>query len=787
MPSPATKPKNYFLNESHELSVEAKTGGGKQLPILNVNWAQRGQRLRSSLQRISQRATQSHDPLARRRYYLIADPMKEIAKASKAKDAVHGQKLEAVVFSGEQSKFFERIGLELIDVHPSGVATVHATPERMEQLISKTAQLAQLGGREQARFAAFEAFDWLPGKLKFDSEWLNEIKQRTVEGYIKLQPLISEIEADLVIRALEQVFHGHSGQSLSGKGRSYLGRFYLRAKLNAQMVRKLADEFTSIQSIHPPIFAFSDSVPPDVATHSGSPSSGSTANPNLLPCVAVVDTAVPQEHNWLKAYRRGIVTGLNCSNTENDHHGSMVASRVVFGDTDLANTPTPLPATCRFLEVRVGTGRENKILSESVSGALATAITAAPDVRVFNISFDGDRRLDDLPATQRKETLKHIEEIDNFAFDQDVLVVVAAGNALAGVIPTPGYPLHFDDSGWELHSYPRAFNALTCGGVAHRLSAGGLASEVDAPSPFTRVGPGFAKSPKPDLCDSAGNSGPNYRPLAGSGVWGFSTLGNPQEGFGTSFAAPLLAREAAFVFEELRSKCPGDSRPFACAVKAVLALTADDIAKRLADDLQPLTKRTLGFGRASAERFRKPPQERARFVWQGVIAHEKDVVRVQIPVPAAWITQAGLPQLQLCVAWDTPVSAAVESQWSCRDVKATIRPGPEAEAFRGSHGKVEGYPLFRRTWKLEKAREQKIVESDFWVMEFNYSEIAAYAAGHNVPQSQRIAFAAQIWDESETPVSPHGFVQGLPIASSLIRLSNTSAWLPQAISITSDL
>src|SRR5262249_38601738 len=156
------RPKNYFLNESHELSVETKTGGGPQRQILNVNWAQRGQRLRNSLQRVSQRAAQSHDPLARRRYYLLADPTQEIVKASKAKDAVHGQKLEAVVFSGEQSKFFERIGLELINVHPNGAATVHATPERMEQLISKTGQLAQLGEREQARFAAFEAFEWLP-------------------------------------------------------------------------------------------------------------------------------------------------------------------------------------------------------------------------------------------------------------------------------------------------------------------------------------------------------------------------------------------------------------------------------------------------------------------------------------------------------------------------------------------------------------------------------------------------------------------------------------------------
>ncbi len=786
MPSPSHKPQNYFLNERHELSVEEKSGGGRQVEYLNISWPQKAQRLHDSLERVSQRANQSRDPLSKRRFYLIAGPSGQIVKASKAKDAVHGQKLEAVVFSGEQSKFFERIGLDLIEVHqPSGVATVHATPERMEQLLSKTAQLAHLGAREQARFVAFESFEWLSGKWKYDHEWLDEIGQKPAEGYIKLQPLISVLEADLVIRALEQTFRGQAGVALQGKGRSYLGRFFLRAKLNVQLIKKLADEFTSIQSIHPPILAFTESMPPDVVLSGGAQPQVAPANLQRLPCVAVVDTAVPTEHNWLGPYRRAIITGLNCSNTENDDHGSMVASRIVFGEMDLDGAAPPPPATCRFLEVRVGKGPSNKILCESVSSALAAAIAAAPDVRVFNLSFD--KSLEGVPPKLRSEILKQIEEIDNFAFDQDVVLVISAGNAPQGLVPTPGYPHHFDNPDWRLQSYPRAFNALTCGGIVTKLSAEGLASEKDAPSPFSRVGPGFADSPKPDFCESAGDRDVNYQPLPSSGVWCFSAPGYPVQGCGTSFAAPLLAREAAFVFEELRPKCPGDARPFACAVKAVLALTADDIAQRLSDALQPLAKRTTGFGRGSAERFRKPTQQRARFVWQGVIAHDDDIVRVQLPIPVAWINQASSPQLQLCVAWDTPVCAAAESQWSCRDVKVTIRPGPEADALRGSRGKVEGYPLFKRTWQLDKARKKKTVESDLWVLEFNYSQAAAYAAGHTVPPSQRVAFAAEIWDDDETPLDPHSFVQSLPIASALVRLSNTSAWLPQAISITSDV
>jgi hypothetical protein len=67
MPSSSFKPKNYFLNESHELSVEEKKGGGRQVEYLNINWQQKARNLRDSLERVSQRASHSRDPLSKRR------------------------------------------------------------------------------------------------------------------------------------------------------------------------------------------------------------------------------------------------------------------------------------------------------------------------------------------------------------------------------------------------------------------------------------------------------------------------------------------------------------------------------------------------------------------------------------------------------------------------------------------------------------------------------------------------------------------------------------------------
>jgi hypothetical protein len=99
---------------------------------------------------------------------------------------------------------------------------------------------------------------------------------------------------------------------------------------------------------------------------------------------------------------------------------------------------------------------------------------------------------------------------------------------------------------------------------------------------------------------------------------------------------------------------------------------------------------------------------------------------------------------------------------------------------------MKGYPLFCRSWDLAAIRGKIPIEQDFWTLTFSYSEIAPYAAGHSVTQLQRIAFVAEIWDESETPLEPHEFVQNLPIAATFTRFSNTAAWLPQPVTITTE-
>lgn len=51
--------------------------------------------------------------------------------------------------------------------------------------------------------------------------------------------MITELEADSVIRELDRFFREQTAVSLLGKGRSYMGRFFLRVKVNAQRLKKL--------------------------------------------------------------------------------------------------------------------------------------------------------------------------------------------------------------------------------------------------------------------------------------------------------------------------------------------------------------------------------------------------------------------------------------------------------------------------------------------------------------------------------------------------------------------
>jgi hypothetical protein len=160
-------------------------------------------------------------------------------------------------------------------------------------------------------------------------------------------------------------------------------------------------------------------------------------------------------------------------------------------------------------------------------------------------------------------------------------------------------------------------------------------------------------------------------------------------------------------------------------------------------------------------------------LWQGVIGSPKDLVRVQIPIPASWLADADDPVLHLFVCYDPPVNESSKALWACREVTAVLRPGPEADALRGSNRPHRTYPLFRRDYKLKPygPSGEKAAEGDLWLFEFSYEEKFDYPPGMDFDARQRVAFAAELFDRGAAAVDPQPAMQALPIAASMTRLA----------------
>ena len=293
-----------------------------------------------------------------------------------------------------------------------------------------------------------------------------------------------------------------------------------------------------------------------------------------LPVVAVVDTGVALNHRLLERFRRGTFVHPQSAGLLGDH-GTFVASRVVFGDPQSPlDPPTPTP-DCGFVNVVVGRDHRS-IEGKAVVSAVETVAANFPDVRVFNLSFGDAVAVDLRDPVNRAERLFLTQDLDNLVFARDLVVVVAAGNSEPGIVPRHPYPDHWQDPQWGLGHWAVGFNTLKCGSFVESWTlVGGLADVPYAPSPFSRVGPGLADTPSPDVSAHGGNCDSNYRPVSGHGVFGLTASGYWEDRSGTSYSAPLVSRECAHALAILQQVCPPRTQPFGTTVKALLALTAE--------------------------------------------------------------------------------------------------------------------------------------------------------------------------------------------------------------------
>lgn len=250
------KPRTFFLNETHELPRGEKRGG-RPPQYADISWAAKSLQISSSLRETVEAVRSSHDPLREKRFFVIAHPVPEVEKRSvDKKKAPHGTFPESTDFGGQHARVFDRLGLDLLQVTDDGKAVVHTPAERMNKLVQRAELLAQLGAREQARWITIDSFATIPLQLRVDADWLKTLKPREfTDVIIELQPVLTRVEADLVLRAIADLLALHDGGNLTGTGSDFSGRHWFRGEASRQSVRRIALDFYSVQAIHAPLFS----------------------------------------------------------------------------------------------------------------------------------------------------------------------------------------------------------------------------------------------------------------------------------------------------------------------------------------------------------------------------------------------------------------------------------------------------------------------------------------------------------------------------------------------------
>jgi hypothetical protein len=776
------QPRNYFLNEQHELSREERATGGSVLKLAPINWSKKQTAIQTSIADVEAKLKRSKDPARKHRYYVVVDAEPTIIKASDSKNKP-AQYAEDVDYAGPQhSRAISRLGLDVLDVTKDGNAVVHVTPDGFDKLTSLVPRLSSLGKLDQSRWAMVKGFSFIPASKRIDNAWLRALPDaKPSDAVVELQPMLRRLEADEVIRAISELTR-NDDERIRSAGTDFSGRMWIRAMFRPKTLERIAEFFFSVQSIHQPLRTAIALASKKEAVRAKAPPPKRTPVPprpiSDLPVVGVVDGGVPDDHVVLAAFLRGTFQHPDCHPGWLGPHGSLVTSRVVFGDPDyhdgLESLPTP---GARYLDVRVA-ATAWEVDDKSVVSAIEQCVNAYPDVRVFNLSFSDRTPLAKIEEVERREKLRITQDLDNLVFARDIIVILAAGNSHPGQIPTSPYPSNYQDKDWELGHWACAFNGLTCGAFVGRASPGGLARQVGAPSPFCKVGPGLHGSPVPDFSAPGGDVSSGYNEAPGLGVFGCNQTGDWEDHSGTSFASPLLARECARALDALKNVCPRGARPYGATVKAFLALTA--APPSLPPQYAELAARTLGRGEGRADPLLKPSGSTAAFVWQGVLESSKDLARITIPVPAKWIAEAVEPVVDVVVAWDTPVNAALTNVYACRNVIARMRPSPDARAVnpKRSSAATDGYPLYSRRYDLKKIVERLENDGeqpdDLWLLEVHYEQIAEYCPGLDFTPEQRVGISFALRDIGEQGVSPHSAVQALPISATMVRLSEGS-------------
>lgn len=404
------------------------------------------------------------------------------------------------------------------------------------------------------------------------------------------------------------------------------------------------------------------------------------------PRVCVVDSGIAAAHPLLAsnvAHEEAILTGTT-SAADQHGHGTRVGGIAVFGSVRACYESGAFSSPVLLFSARVLNEHnqfdDERLIVKQMQAAIATFKKAPHACRVFNLSLGTLH-----PASPDKQST-WAEALDILAREEQVVIVVSTGNNRAVLTGNAKeaeeilkhHPAQLRNPEARLSDPATAAIAITVGAlVEHDVPAvrvgTGAADLIRSlgknaePSPFTRVGPGLAKAVKPEFVEYGGNlvwegtanSNRRIRHDDGVSIMSFERQHTTRLfafDYGTSYAAPRVARIAAILWHKLRTDLGKEPHPN--LVRAVLATAASVpepsktlLGAKLDNDA---VMQVCGYGQIDEELATASSDRRVTLVAEGTL--KIDHFRIyEVPMPVEFKRAKGKKRITVALAFDPPV------------------------------------------------------------------------------------------------------------------------------------
>ena len=319
-------------------------------------------------------------------------------------------------------------------------------------------------------------------------------------------------------------------------------------------------------------------------------------HPTDEPVIGVIDTPFEEEYppyfsNWVD-YKSCLPEDIHPTALDY-RHGTCVSSLIV----DVQAQNPSLDDHCGHFRVRhFGVATAGKFSSFAVMKHIERIVAENQDIKVWNIS------LGSMEEVSRNSISPEAALLDKLQQKYDVLFVVAGTNREKG---GPTY----------LGSPADSINALVVNAVNRNNES----------ASYTRRGPVLSFHHKPDLAYYGGESNDPITACCGTGAY---------PAVGTSFAAPLIARKAAFLIYKMHLSC---ELAKALLIDAACAWTTPEDMDRLGYGIVPV----------KIEQILETSNDEIRFMLSGV-ATEHENYNFNIPIPVSGASYPSVARATLC-------------------------------------------------------------------------------------------------------------------------------------------